>query len=1162
MQTDFDMRNMMAQTLRKDYLQFTILVLSLACVLIGSTVRAAGQSDTASNLTSITKDLKDDQVQSRRKAALRLVGAKGSVGEKLVLIAEALADEDAEVRYNALHATANLGADAAPLLPELIRILKQGKPQLKVASLYAIGRMGENAAPAIPHVIKYVLHANEKLRSTAAGSLVQIGEPARPQFMALLLDPNKMTRLTIATTLRTRPELLDNDPELAAAVNWASPPLMVTGKDNDLPNGSFEVDDPLLFGWEVVYHEGAEGEVEVDDTFNRTGTRSLKVTKTNGKGFIEIRSQLPVSITPRQGTTRLRMYFHTDTAPVSSGVMLRFRDQDGKFHTNDNPLNGGRGLYSQSLARNVAPGRWIPRVIVRRAPQEMERLQASILIQGNPTTVWIDDVEFPAPRRPMYPTLSTYPTLRYSRQETHDIVSQRQPVTAKIQPVDGKATLILDGQPAPLILHHSFMPPAADYGLFEDSGVTLQTLMIPLNAGRFGYQDDEVRYPGTFPIWNDDGSVNVSHISTLLENFARRAPNSNIILAFYVNWPRSYASNHPDEMWLDRDGQGLVGTEIHLFRPNHGGYDVPPPGKYFWPSMYSQQAMDDAADVMRQVLAEIKQTPYANMVAGTMIMGGHDGQFRIVWEDHSPSAKRAWRQFLKEKYRSDQALAKAWHRPDATIATAEVPDITWESSVNFTVFYDPRKQTPMMDYKKFQSQRTWQMQDFFAGVVKEAFDRPLLGITWQMTGFDFASAEGFHHTHNLDVKVIQPSYELRQPGYTGGFATDFSSLHRGNKMVASELDLRSWFRGINYEIYTMWVGSVDTADDFENMLRKEAGQLLARDHGWWFYDITKGAFRHPRALEAVRKSTAIAQEVVKDRKPFQPDVAVVYHAGAETLNRRAAGGASENSTVYGLNWMFQELDTSGVPYDSYLFDDLIKSPQLCDDYKVFVFLAPYPMSTQDRHFIDKHLKKDGKMLIWHYAPGYVTPAGFDREAVERVTGMATATHGRLARQEAYVTGHDPLVKNAKPLAGIYATYRAMLVAEEKPHPWTDAGRFWITDPDAITLAKYEDGMTAIAVKRFDDWTSIYVASLLGLSGDLLNAAAQEAGAYRVCRPGPAVFMNGSFMSINGLINGTHRFNLPRRATVTDAWSGEVIATDAETFTLDLQADETRWLLID
>lgn len=1114
------------------------------------------------DVADLAKQLRHEDVRQRRQAALNLFGLDEYPDALLPVLRQAMGDDDTETRYNLLHAVANLGPEAEPLLPEIIRELQRGRPQIKVAALYALGRMGPPAAPAVAEIMKHVGPGNEKLRSTAIGTLVEIGKPARSQLLDLLLGPNKMTRLTVATTLRTQPELLRNDPELAAVVDWAAPPVMTTEKTSDLPNGSFEVSDPPMLGWDIVYQEGAEGKVELDETLSRTGTRSLKVTKTNGKGFIEIRSRFPVTIPPGRGPTRLRMYFHTDRAPVSSGVMLRFRDEEGTLWTNDNPLNGGRGLYSQSLARNAPPRKWLPRVIVRAQPEQPEKLQASILIQGNPATVWIDDVEFPAPPRPMYPTLSTYPALRYSRQDALDIVSRREPVTAEIQPVDGKATLILNGQAAPLVLHHSFMPPAGDYRLFEEAGVKLQTLMIPLNAGRFGYRASQIRYPGMFPIWNADGSVNVSHVETLLEQFARRAPHSNLVLAFYITWPESYIDTHPDEAWLDADGKRFAGTIMHLRQPNRGGHDTPPTGCHFWPSMYSDQAMQDAADVVRQVLAEIKKSPYANMVAGTMIMGGHDGQFRIVWADHSPPARRAWRRFLREKYKTDEALASAWHSPGATLDQADVPDISWESGEDFRVFYDPRQQSPMMDYKQFMARRTWQLQDYFAGVVKDAFDRPLLGITWQMTGFDFAGAEGFHDTRNLDVKVIQPSYELRLPGYTGGFATDFDSLHLRNKMVASELDLRSWFRGINSEIYTMWVGCVDSADDFENVCRKEIGRLLAKDHGWWFYDITKGAFRHPRAIQAVRKSTEVARKVVNHRREFSPDVAVIYHAGAEFFNRRATGGASENTTVYGLNWMFQEINTSGVPYDSYFFKDLKQRPELCDNYKLVVFLAPYFMTPEDRAFVDEHLKKDGKVLVWHYAPGYITPDGFDLESLQAVTGMATATDRSLARQEAYRAEGDPLCKTMRPLSGIYATYRAMLTASAQPDPWTDAGRFWITDDRAVPLAHYADGKTALAVRRFEDWTSVYVAALLGLGGDLLNALARQADAYVVCDPGPAVAMNGSFMSINGLLNGPHTFTLPRKATVTDAWTGETIATDATTFTLDLQADQTRWLLID
>ena len=126
----------------------------------------------------------------------------------------------------------------------------------------------------------------------------------------------------------------------------------------------------------------------------------------------------------------------------------------------------------------------------------------------------------------------------------------------------------------------------------------------------------------------------------------------------------------------------------------------------------------------------------------------------------------------------------------------------------------------------------------------------------------------------------------------------------------------------------------------------------------------------------------------------------------------------------------------------------------------------------------------------------------------------------------------------------------------------DFQRFWVDDPAAVALAAYEDGKTALAVKRFSNWTSVYAASLLGISGDLLNNIAVEAGAGVLTRPGPAIAVNGHFLSVHGMVNRAADFRLPWKATLRDAFTDEVIVEQDDHFTLPLEAHATRWFLID
>ena len=124
-------------------------------------------------------------------------------------------------------------------------------------------------------------------------------------------------------------------------------------------------------------------------------------------------------------------------------------------------------------------------------------------------------------------------------------------------------------------------------------------------------------------------------------------------------------------------------------------------------------------------------------------------------------------------------------------------------------------------------------------------------------------------------------------------------------------------------------------------------------------------------------------------------------------------------------------------------------------------------------------------------------------------------------------------------------------------------RFVIDDPKATKLAYYaDDKTTAVASKKMNKWKSVYVAALAGLSGELLNKLAVEHGLYTICKPNIAqIEMNSSFISISSMQTSSLELKLPRKSTVSDAFSGKCLGTQKEKIKLDLTAGNTRWLLL-
>jgi hypothetical protein len=1111
-------------------------------------------------IQALGRDLQDGDVATRRAAALATSKLGTAARPLLDVLRGALKSEDQETVYHCLVALGQIGPAASSAVSDVMPFLA-GSDQHKVAACYALAGIGPASAPAIASVQKLVDHPIERINTTAVKALADIGAPARETILAILGGDNWTARLTMANCLRAYPGL---DEELLAAVDRASPDIrlekFLPGEGNALANASFEEDDTTPTHWEVFFRDGAKGDVAVDTTNARSGRCSLRITKTNGLGYIEIKSAESVTIAPGNDSVSLRMYFRSDEAPVSSAIMLRIGSASGSLHGDDVGINRGHGQVSQSLARNAPPNVWHKRVIMRRRSASAELCTAHVLVLGNPATFWIDDLEFPAAPWCGFATGPVMTPKLFMPEQAREIVAKRTPETAEIRQMHGRPVLLSNDQPIPAIMYNLLLTHYGDYALFEQqAGVTMQTLCFDLASNPGEYRPDAVSRPGVYAICDDSGRVDAGSVNRLLEEFACKAPNSKMILTFKIDWPKNYIEQNPSEAWLDKDGLRGAGTDIHFKK----FVSELPPGQHWWPSMYSQKAMADAAEIVRQAVAAIAATPYANMIAGVFIVGGHDDQFKVCWADHSPAGLAAWRDFLRRRYGTDEALAKAWHLPGATIAAAEIPDVsgtTRPAPGKPVMFQDPVTYAPHADYQDMMDARTWEIQDYFVGIVKDAIGRPIIGITYKMGDGWSGGFETFLQSRHLDFCVPQPAYEYRLPGYIGGIISPYESLALKNKIMLKELDLRSWTRGIYNEVGTIRISAATSAEEFHSICLKEAGQMTVRGHGWWIYDIGSTAFRHPKALRTIAQMQQVGEKLVGQPDDFRPDVAVVFNEKSYSYRRHHLGHGS--LPFYGLRWMFMDLDTSGVPYHAWYFRHLRENPELARQYKVLVFVAPYYMSAEDRAFVET-LKGDNRTLVWHYAPGYISEEGVSQEWVSSLTGMNCQTDTTLARQGAWaVPTSDPLGQGLRPLLGMAEIWRAFFILQRSPLLQYDCQRFWIDDPAAVALAAYNDGKTALAVKRFANWTSVYAASLLGISGDLLNNIAVEAGAAVLTRPGPTIAMNGNFLSVHGMVNRVAEFRLPWKATLRDAFTNEVVVKQEDHFTLPLDAHVTRWFLID
>ena len=1028
---------------------------------------------------------------------------------------------------------------------------------------WKLSLIGETALPAIDRIAGMLEHDSyEPVRVHAAQALRNMGKGAWPVIRELLMTGSGRTKLTLGTAVRGMKGGVPA--ELKDAVEWANPPL---GRFNvsQLPDGSFEGSEGKdLVGWEIIFADGAKGSYEIDRTVSRHGLQSLKITKSNGKGYIMLRSKFPVRVPAMKsddadrdgyrntdGVYHFRFFFRSLDASPNTLLMPRFFNERGSMFGDDNSINRGHGIVSQNFLRNTPAHGWSRRVIMYKPRNVANDLRPAIVLYGNPATVWIDDVQFPAEQFKVHEAGPTRSELRYSMEEALRIVAARKPVSARVvREKNGKVSFYVNGEKCAPVLHQVLNPASGDYDFFNRlGGIKLHVAYIRL-AGN-------TRYEPFLPPWNGDPKNYKPYLDEL-DKAVRACPEGNFILGFGVNFPLDYVEKNPSEAWLNERGERAYGTAGHV----RGFSKTLPPGYYWWPSQYSEKAWRATGDAMRNILRELKKKPYAKLFAGVFISGMHDGQFQISHPDYSGPGVRAWREYLRKVYKNDAALAEAWNDPNAKIDSAAVPPALPKNLKNMVVLH-PEKYRRFADYREFREARIWQNSEYFARIFKEEFGQDKIALTWCMGGgwkknFDTMLSSCY------DAVVPQPSYARRIGGRSGGVNMAAETYLRHGKLVIAELDTRNWMRCIYNEVNDMWIGVPRTHFEFRNQLMKDAGRQVAHYHGYWFFDIGSNSFRHPKAQEIIRKlreaSDTVFRKAADDK--FTPGVAFVFHQRSifQDVTGRRYGGHNASDMV---DEMLFHLRTGGVPMAYYFLEDMMKT-EAWKKHKVFIIANASMLSVAEREFIDRNLKRNGNYIIWNYLPGILNEKSFVPGSVSDLVGMKVAYNPDPRSYEvSAVQSHDPLAKGLQPNMGIAdVSYRIKTLSSSVKSIFF-APMFSVTDPESAVLGRFNDGSAALAVRRHKDWTSVFSASPGCIDRELLFNVAKAAGVYTASTPGVIVDVNDFFVSVHAVANGTFKINLPRKVKlVRDVASGKVIARNTGEITLSMMAWDSCWLLLE
>jgi hypothetical protein len=706
-------------------------------------------------------------------------------------------------------------------------------------------------------------------------------------------------------------------------------------------------------------------------------------------------------------------------------------------------------------------------------------------------------------------------------------IEQRQQgeTVAEVRAHNGVPTLFINGQPSNEMTWATYGPTFEVFSDFTQAGVTLFT---------FAATPTESGYGLSTTVWKGPDEYDYSQLDERVQMLLRANPNAYFFPRLYLHAPQWWSEQHPDDIVLMDPGDGKPVPFIHA-----GGKPAP--------SWASEPWRRDTVEGLRRLIAHIEASPYADRVIGYhlasgtteewMMWGGNEDQ----WVDFSPANTAHFRQWLRAKYGTDEALAAAWAKPEVMLDTATVPTKAERQHTELGHLRDPRREQAIIDFYLYNSDLVAETIAYFAHATKEITGRKKVvgafyGYLLQLCGEQrqqnagHLALEELLQCPDLDFLTSPTSYAFRGLGGEGTshFMSLAGSVREHGKLWFDENDIRTSLAGGQVG---EWGRPADVAGDIIQQ-EKELANVLTNGVAQWWFDVGANRYNDPQLLDCVAHLTRVATKALDLDRSAVDEVAMVVDERSLCYLR-----VGDPLGAWLLVSQLPALHRIGAPVGHYLVTDL---PRL-GDRKLFLIMTSFAPTAADRAAVDA-LKRDGHVLVFMVAPGLYRDGQIDEQAMQDFTGIRLRLSREPAALRVTVRGGDALTEG--------------LVGSQYGFDHRTLPTVTGDDPEATILGTLDDGRPGLVARRYADWTAVYSAAPMLPTG-LLRNLADAAGVHRYIGTEDVVWASRDMLAVCVAQPGARTIVLPRKADVTDLYQDAAVAAGVDTFEAEFGKDQTR-----
>ena len=700
--------------------------------------------------------------------------------------------------------------------------------------------------------------------------------------------------------------------------------------------------------------------------------------------------------------------------------------------------------------------------------------------------------------------------------------------SAVIKPYNGRPTIFVNGKPqSPFFyaLTHAYggrwsweEVPARNLHNFAQIGIKLFQVDL--------YLED---------IWyKNSKTIDIKKAQRQVRGVLDQCPDANVVIRIHVNAPFWWNEAHPEECTQFADGP--VDTTLKAGAPFHNEeHDI---HRALRASLASAKWKKEAGQKLVEFCRRLSKTPEGNAVIGMHIAGGIYGEWHY-WGfiDHDPDTGAAmttyFRNWLKDKYKTNGNLQKAWNTSAFTFENASVPLTAERLQTQDGFFKDPSVEQRTIDYFTAQQQVVAEDAIFFCQLAKKNWARPLItGIFYGYLHMTFnRQTVGGHlfikqilESPYIDYLSAPQTYwgESRKAGGSGNSRGIIESALLHGKLWLDEID-NGYLHPKNDHDNIRYTERYDTT--YANIIRRCALLPLMRGIGFWFYDfgVQKGFgwWDNAKYLASMKAEKTF----------FEKRLTVPYHSEADVLYVWSQDvfyylkSAPLPITVNVLDHSIEQALRSGTVGD-HIYDFDIERVNI-GRYKAVVFMNVYKLTDTQRAFIQNKVAQNGRTIVWNYLTGYTNGRQLDVNFVKSLTGI---------NSERFEFPQAPTVKFLKP------NYEYKFSGPISP-------LMIIKDKDAESLAELQTtGECIIARKKLPNFTSVFCP--LPLNGtDGFREIFRAAGCHIYNEQNDFTYANSGLIMLHTKAGGSRTIQLKNGKSTT------VFLQNGATLLLDSQSGE-------